>query len=50
MGFALSVGATALIILLLLGGPFWSRPARPRPLTWDPGEPRSVAERMVRNG
>ena len=50
MGFALSVGATALIILLLLGGPFWSGSARPRPLTWDPGEPRRVAERMVRNG
>jgi uncharacterized membrane protein YfhO len=50
MGLAVSLGATALIILLLISGWFVSRSARPREPAWDPGEPLRITGPMVRNG
>jgi hypothetical protein len=60
MGFALSVGATALIIALLISGLFLPRAGRPRARTPDRGEPPrlheprlhepGLPEPMVRNG
>ena len=49
-GFALSLGATVLIILLLVSGLLRSRPGRPPELTWDPGESRRAVEPVVSNG
>jgi hypothetical protein len=49
VGFALSVGSTALLILLV-SGLLGFRSARRRELVWDPGEPPHVVEPMVRNG
>lgn len=48
VGFALSVGSTALLILV--SGLLVFRSARRRELAWDPGEPPRVVELMVRNG
>ncbi len=56
VGFALSLGATAAIILLLVIGLFLSRSARPaaprrqRPARRHPREPGLLPEPMVRNG
>ena len=49
-GFALSLGATALIILLVASGLLLSRPGRPPELTWVPGEPVRAVEAAVSNG
>jgi hypothetical protein len=49
MGFALSAGSTALLILLVSGLLVY-RSARRRELALDPGEPSRVVEPMVRNG
>lgn len=54
VGFALPVGATALIIAMLVSGLFLPRAARPRARTPDPGEPPRLheprfPEPMVRN-
>jgi hypothetical protein len=49
-GFALSLGAAALIILLLVSGLLLSRPGRPPELTWVPGEPVRAVEASVSNG
>jgi hypothetical protein len=50
MGFALSFGATTLIIALLIAGLFLSRAGRPGEPAWDPPGPDRIAEPMVRNG
>ncbi len=49
-GFALSLGATVLIILLLVSGLLRSRPGRPPEVTWDPGKSRRAVEPVVSNG
>jgi hypothetical protein len=49
-GFALSLGATALIILLLVSGLLRSRPGRPPELTWVPVEDLRAVEPLVSNG
>jgi hypothetical protein len=48
VGFALSVGSTSLLILLV-SGLLVFRSARRRELVWDPGEPPRMVEPMVRN-
>jgi hypothetical protein len=50
MGFALSFGATALIIALLIAGLFLSRAGRPGGSARDLRGPDRLAEPMVRNG
>ncbi|HEX9353250.1 MAG TPA: hypothetical protein VF933_05475, partial [Streptosporangiaceae bacterium] len=49
-GFALSLGAAAIILLLLAGGLLLARSGRTREFTGDPGLPRRAAEPVVRKG
>jgi hypothetical protein len=49
-GFALSLGATVLIILLLISGLLRSRAGRPPELTWVPVEDLRAVEPLVSNG